>query len=204
MPASSSTSSSVRSSPRPTHWTAAKRVSSGPRAARDRNVQRRFSALLLSAPSPKASAEAGWYGVPAAVSSAYAHQLRSVLLAPTAAKRSPWPASPITSMRRSSSIGRTRGSLGQADDFAVSAVGSRAMDSPRAVQLPQGTVEYREAGSGPPVVLLHGLLVDGTLWRDVVARLAPGFRVLVPELPFGCHRLPLAPGQPLAPPDVAR
>jgi pimeloyl-ACP methyl ester carboxylesterase len=78
------------------------------------------------------------------------------------------------------------------------------MDSPRAVQLPQGTVEYREAGSGPPVVLLHGLLVDGTLWRDVVARLAPGFRVLVPELPFGCHRLPLAPGQPLAPPDVAR
>jgi pimeloyl-ACP methyl ester carboxylesterase len=74
----------------------------------------------------------------------------------------------------------------------------------RSVRLAQGTVEYREAGAGPAVVLLHGLLVDGTLWRDVAPRLARDFRVIVPELPLGCHRVPLEPDAPLTPPDVAR
>ena len=75
---------------------------------------------------------------------------------------------------------------------------------PRSVKLPQGVVEYREAGAGPPVVLLHGLLVDGALWRHVVPLLAADFRVIVPELPLGCHRVPLENDVPLAPPDVAR
>ena len=72
------------------------------------------------------------------------------------------------------------------------------------VSLPQGQVEYRDVGSGPPVVLLHGLLVDGSLWNGVVPRLARDHRVIVPELPLGCHRRPLAADAPLAPPDVAR
>jgi pimeloyl-ACP methyl ester carboxylesterase len=37
---------------------------------------------------------------------------------------------------------------------------------PRMLDLPQGTVEYREVGAGPPIVLLHGLLVAGSIWRD--------------------------------------
>jgi pimeloyl-ACP methyl ester carboxylesterase len=72
------------------------------------------------------------------------------------------------------------------------------------ISLPTGQVEYREAGAGPPVVLLHGLLVSGSLWDEVVPLLARDHRVIVPELPLGCHRLPLAPDLPLAPPDVAR
>ena len=72
------------------------------------------------------------------------------------------------------------------------------------VSLPAGQVEYRDAGAGPPVVLLHGLLVDGSLWNAVLPLLARDHRVIVPELPLGCHRLPLAPDTPLAPPDVAR
>ena len=72
------------------------------------------------------------------------------------------------------------------------------------VSLPPGQVEYQDVGSGPTVVLLHGLLVDGSLWRAVVPLLARDHRVIVPELPLGCHRLPLKPDAPLAPPDVAR
>lgn len=72
------------------------------------------------------------------------------------------------------------------------------------VSLPPGRVEYQDTGSGRPIVLLHGLLVNGSLWRSVVPLLARDHRVIVPELPLGCHRLPLAPGAPLAPPDVAR
>jgi pimeloyl-ACP methyl ester carboxylesterase len=74
----------------------------------------------------------------------------------------------------------------------------------RRVELPAGAIEYREMGSGPTIVLLHGLLVDGSLWRAVVPRLAPDFRVVVPELPLGCHRLPMRRDADLAPPAVAR
>jgi pimeloyl-ACP methyl ester carboxylesterase len=72
------------------------------------------------------------------------------------------------------------------------------------ISLPAGQVEYQDVGSGRPVVLLHGLLVDGSLWRAVVPLLARDHRVLVPELPFGCHRVPLPSDARLAPPDVAR
>jgi pimeloyl-ACP methyl ester carboxylesterase len=68
------------------------------------------------------------------------------------------------------------------------------------VSLPPGEVSYHDVGEGPAVVLLHGLLVDGSLWRAVVPLLARDHRVIVPELPLGCHRLPLCPDAPLAPP----
>lgn len=32
----------------------------------------------------------------------------------------------------------------------------------RTVELAQGTMRYREAGSGDPLVFVHGLLVDGS------------------------------------------
>jgi pimeloyl-ACP methyl ester carboxylesterase len=70
--------------------------------------------------------------------------------------------------------------------------------------LPPGEVAYQDVGAGPAVVLLHGLLVDGSLWRAVVPQLSRDHRVIVPELPLGCHRRPLRPDAPLAPPDVAR
>ena len=40
------------------------------------------------------------------------------------------------------------------------------------ITLPQGTIHYRDTGEGPPVVFLHGLLVDGELWRKVIAAAA--------------------------------
>lgn len=46
-------------------------------------------------------------------------------------------------------------------------------------------------GNGPPVVFLHGVLMNGTLWNDVVDRLCGRYRCIVPELPLGAHRRPM-------------
>jgi pimeloyl-ACP methyl ester carboxylesterase len=72
------------------------------------------------------------------------------------------------------------------------------------VRLPQGTIRYRELGSGEPIVLVHGLLTDGELWREVAPRLAADFRVLAPDWPLGSHQTPLESGADLSPPGLAR
>ena len=72
------------------------------------------------------------------------------------------------------------------------------------VRLPQGTIRYREQGTGEPIVLVHGLLANGELWRDVTPRLAADFRVIVPDWPLGSQELPLEPGADLSPPALAQ
>ena len=57
---------------------------------------------------------------------------------------------------------------------------------------------------GKPLVFIHGLLVDGTLWRKVTPLLEGEFRCVVPDLPLGSHRLPMSPDADLSPPGVAR
>lgn len=61
----------------------------------------------------------------------------------------------------------------------------------RQVELGQGVVEYDEIGTGPPVVLLHGLFMDHTQWDRVLPLLPTGFRYLRPVLPLGAHRVPM-------------
>lgn len=57
------------------------------------------------------------------------------------------------------------------------------------VELSCGTIEYADtAGKGPTAVLLHGLLMDGSLWDDVVTEFGPDVRCVVPTLPLGAHR----------------
>ena len=72
------------------------------------------------------------------------------------------------------------------------------------VSLPQGTIHYRDDGTGEPIVFAHGLLVNGTLWRKVTPLLAGDFRCVVPDLPLGSHRAPLAEGADRSPLGVAR
>src|SRR5437879_11644367 len=74
----------------------------------------------------------------------------------------------------------------------------------REVRLAKGTIRYRDIGAGEPIVLVHGLLTNGELWREVAPRLAADFRVLVPDWPLGSQQLPLAPGADLSPPSLAR
>jgi pimeloyl-ACP methyl ester carboxylesterase len=72
------------------------------------------------------------------------------------------------------------------------------------IQVSQGTIDYRDEGDGPPVVFIHGLLVDGHVWDPVVAALSGRARCVVPELPLGSHRIPMADGADLTPPGLAR
>jgi pimeloyl-ACP methyl ester carboxylesterase len=50
------------------------------------------------------------------------------------------------------------------------------------VQVSQGTVHYRDVGQGPTVVLIHGLMVAGSVWDELVAELADHARCVVPDL----------------------
>jgi len=72
------------------------------------------------------------------------------------------------------------------------------------IEVPAGVIEYSEAGSGPPVVLLHGLLMDHTLWDRVLPLLPEGFRYIRPVLPLGAHRHAMNPGADLTLPGQVR
>ena len=82
--------------------------------------------------------------------------------------------------------------------------GRVAFGEAREIQLEQGSVRYREAGSGEPVLFVHGVLVNGALWREVVGRLSGRFRCVVPDLPLGGHPVPLRPEADLSPKGVAK
>ncbi len=71
------------------------------------------------------------------------------------------------------------------------------------ITLAQGTINYRDSGSGPPIVFVHGLLVDGRLWREVSPLLAEHHRCIVPDWPLGSHRSALAAGADRSPRGVA-
>ena len=75
-------------------------------------------------------------------------------------------------------------------------------------ELPQGRLSYRAAGppssSRPPVVFLHGLLVDSRLWEPVADRLAAeGIRSYAPTLPLGAHERPMSADADLSPQGIA-
>jgi pimeloyl-ACP methyl ester carboxylesterase len=74
----------------------------------------------------------------------------------------------------------------------------------REIELSRGVVQYRELGSGAPIVLVHGLLVNGRVWDPLVAQLSRGARCIVPELPLGSHRVPMGDRADVTPKGVAR
>src|SRR5262245_9132620 len=78
-----------------------------------------------------------------------------------------------------------------------------ALGVARELELPQGRLRYFEAGTGSPIVFLHGLLVNANVWRKVVARLSSDFRCVTLDLPLGSHTLPMPEGADLTPPGLA-
>jgi pimeloyl-ACP methyl ester carboxylesterase len=53
-------------------------------------------------------------------------------------------------------------------------------------------IHYREAGSGPPLLLVHGLMTTSYSWRYLIEPLSRRFRLVIPDLP-GCGRSQAAP-----------
>jgi pimeloyl-ACP methyl ester carboxylesterase len=77
------------------------------------------------------------------------------------------------------------------------------MESDHELELPQGKIRYRDTGEGKPLVFVHGLLVDGLLWRKVTPLLDGEFRCIVPDWPLGSHRIALAPSADRSPRGMA-
>jgi pimeloyl-ACP methyl ester carboxylesterase len=76
------------------------------------------------------------------------------------------------------------------------------------VALDQATISYRVLGPEdsphPPVVFVHGILVDSRLWDRVADGLASrGFRCYLPDWPLGSHTIPIEEGVELSPHTVA-
>ncbi|MGX9789996.1 alpha/beta fold hydrolase [Mycobacterium sp. MMS18-G62] len=77
------------------------------------------------------------------------------------------------------------------------------------IDLPQGRVQYRLAGpsttAAPPVVFVHGLLVNSELWTPVADELATrGVRSYAIDLPLGAHSEAMDADADLSPRGVAR
>jgi pimeloyl-ACP methyl ester carboxylesterase len=79
-----------------------------------------------------------------------------------------------------------------------------ALGARRTVTVPAGTIELRERGSGPALVFVHGVGVNGDLWRHVAPPLAENVRCVVPDWPWGAHAHPLRPTADLSLPGMAR
>ena len=73
----------------------------------------------------------------------------------------------------------------------------------REVTLPAGTIRYREAGQGKPVVFVHGYLVDGRLWDGVVDSLSDRCRCIAPDWPIGAQQVAMNPDADLTPYGIA-
>ena len=71
------------------------------------------------------------------------------------------------------------------------------------VELSAGPIDFEDTGGdGPVLVLLHGVPMDGRLWRRALPYLG-GFRVIRPTLPLGGHRQPMRPDADLSQQGVA-
>jgi pimeloyl-ACP methyl ester carboxylesterase len=73
------------------------------------------------------------------------------------------------------------------------------------IELSAGTIDFEDSGgSGPTIVLLHGLMMDASLWRDTIDDLAADHRCIAPTLPLGGHPRAMRADADLSLPGIAR
>ena len=73
------------------------------------------------------------------------------------------------------------------------------------IELSAGAIEYEDTGgAGAVIVLLPGLMMDASLWQDVIADLSRDHRCVAPTLPMGAHRHAMGADADLSPRGLAR
>jgi pimeloyl-ACP methyl ester carboxylesterase len=80
---------------------------------------------------------------------------------------------------------------------------STALGQEHLAELTQGPICYRKRGEGAPIVFVHGVAVNGDIWRKVVPPLAEHFECITPDWPKGAHSLPMRANADLSPPGLA-
>ncbi|MDX2971313.1 alpha/beta fold hydrolase [Kribbella solani] len=78
------------------------------------------------------------------------------------------------------------------------------LGTPHTIELPSGRVYYHERGQGPPIVFVHGYLVNANIWRKAAPLLSDRFRCIMPDWPLGSHLTPVNRDADLSPPGIAR
>jgi pimeloyl-ACP methyl ester carboxylesterase len=79
---------------------------------------------------------------------------------------------------------------------------SEALGPARTLDLSEGRIRAHMTGEGPPIVFVHGALVNANLWRKVVPRLEGYTRVTL-DLPLGSHLESMPAGADMSAPGLA-
>jgi pimeloyl-ACP methyl ester carboxylesterase len=78
------------------------------------------------------------------------------------------------------------------------------MATVREVELSGGQVRYRDSGDGPPVVFVHGVFVNASVWRKLEPPVvSAGLRFVAPDLPLGSHGTAMRADADMTPRGVA-
>ncbi len=71
------------------------------------------------------------------------------------------------------------------------------------VEIVGNTIEYEDFGKGNPMLFIHGAFSSGKTWRKVIPQLSENFHCVVPEWPFGGHKIPMSDKQEFSPIGIA-
>jgi len=74
----------------------------------------------------------------------------------------------------------------------------------KTIVLSGAPLDYRDVGQGRPVVFVHGVYINGTVWDDVVEQLQATHRCIVPTWPLGAHAHEMPAGTDLSIDATAR
>ena len=83
-------------------------------------------------------------------------------------------------------------------DWRATELGER-----KEVETSHGRIVYHEAGTGQPLVLVHGFLANANIWRKLIPLLERNFRCFAVDWPFGSHYLPVRADADLSPPGIS-
>lgn len=71
------------------------------------------------------------------------------------------------------------------------------------VEIDGNTIEYEDFGKGHPMIFIHGAFSSGKTWRKVLPELSEHFHCIVPEWPFGGHKIPISNTLDFSPTGIA-